>query len=54
MEEWSGMNQKNELVGSSAIDLLVGQLHRNETGTPDFPKCVMIESQWISGKTLRN
>jgi LacI family transcriptional regulator len=53
MEEWSGMNQKNELVGSSAIDLLVGQLHRNETGTPDFPKCVMVESQWVAGKTLR-
>lgn len=53
MEGWSGMNQKNELVGSSAIDLLVGQLHRNEIGTPDFPKCVMVESQWVAGKTLR-
>ncbi len=54
MEDWSGMNQKNELVGSSAIDLLVGQLHRNESGTPEFPKCVMVESQWVCGKTLRN
>lgn len=53
MEDWSGMNQKNDLVGSSAVDLVVGQLHRNETGTPDFPKCVMVESQWVSGKTLR-
>jgi DNA-binding LacI/PurR family transcriptional regulator len=53
MEDWSGMNQKNELVGSSAIDLVVGQLHRNETGTPEFPKCVMVESQWVRGKTLR-
>jgi LacI family transcriptional regulator len=54
MEDWSGMNQKNDLVGSSAIDLLVGQLHRNETGTPEFPKCVMVESQWMRGKTLRS
>jgi LacI family transcriptional regulator len=53
MEEWSGMNQKNDLVGSSAIDLVIGQLHRNESGTPEFPKCVMVESQWVAGKTLR-
>jgi LacI family transcriptional regulator len=54
MEDWSGMNQKNDLVGSSAIDLVVGQLHRNESGTPEFPKCVMVESQWVRGKTLRS
>jgi LacI family transcriptional regulator len=50
---WSGMNQNNHLVGAAAIDLLVGQIHRNEVGTPSFPKCVMVESNWIDGETLR-
>jgi DNA-binding LacI/PurR family transcriptional regulator len=53
LEGWSGMNQKNDLVGASAIDLLVGQIHRNETGIPDSPKSIMTESEWVPGKTLR-
>ena len=50
---WSGMHQNNETVGAFAADLVIGQLHRNETGIPDRPKCMMIESQWIPGSTLR-
>jgi DNA-binding LacI/PurR family transcriptional regulator len=53
LEGWSGMDQKNELVGSSAVDLVVGQLHRNEKGIPMHPKCVMVESVWVDGSTLR-
>lgn len=54
MEGWSGMNQNNEFVGSFAIDLVVGQLHRNEMGVPDRPKCMMTESRWVPGGTLRS
>jgi DNA-binding LacI/PurR family transcriptional regulator len=50
---WSGMRQNNLLVGAAAIDLVVAQLHRNETGLPPFPKCVMVESNWVEGETLR-
>ncbi len=50
---WSGMNQNNEHVGSFAIDLVIGQLHRNEVGLPERPKCMMTESQWVAGKTVR-
>lgn len=53
LETWSGMNQKNDLVGASAIDLLVSQIHRNETGVPDSPKSIMTESEWVPGGTLR-
>ncbi|MDX2080042.1 MAG: LacI family DNA-binding transcriptional regulator [Terrimicrobiaceae bacterium] len=53
MTGWSGMNQNNEFVGSFAIDLVVGQLHRNEVGIPDRPKCMMTESLWVPGATLR-
>jgi LacI family transcriptional regulator len=52
-EGWSGMNQISEHVGSAAMDLLTGQIHRNETGIPAFPKCMLIEGQWIEGETTR-
>ena len=53
LAEWAGMNQHNDMVGGAAIDLVVGQLHRNECGIPEFPKCVMIESTWVEGKTVK-
>lgn len=54
IEGWSGMNQNNQAVGTFAIDLVVGQLHRNETGVPAHPKCMMTESHWVPGSTLRS
>ena len=53
LEGWSGMHQNNEVVGAFAADLVIGQLHRNEVGIPERPKCMMIESQWVHGSTLR-
>jgi len=54
LDGWSGMKQNNDVVGAFAVDLVIGQLHRNETGIPDRPKCMMIESQWVPGTTLRS
>ena len=48
---WSGMHQNNNLVGAAAIDMLIGQLHRNEVGLPDFPKASFVQSTWIDGPT---
>ncbi len=53
LEGWAGMNQNNHLAGASALDVLVGQIHRNETGVPPFAKSVMIESSWVDGKSVR-
>jgi hypothetical protein len=53
LEGWSGMNQNNDSVGAFAVDLVIGQLHRNESGIPEHPKCMMIESHWVEGSTLR-
>jgi len=50
--DWSGMHQNSTLVGAAAIDMLVGQLHRNEVGLPDFPKSSIIQSTWIDGPTV--
>jgi LacI family transcriptional regulator len=50
---WAGMNQNNEMVGAAGLDLLSGLIQRNEKGIPDHPKCIMIESEWQDGATLR-
>ena len=53
MRGWAGMNQNSHLIGAAAVDMLVGQLHRNELGVPSFPKSMMIESSWLAGDTVR-
>jgi LacI family transcriptional regulator len=51
LPDWSGMHQNNTLVGAAAIDMLVGQIHRNEVGLPEFPKASFIQSTWMDGPT---
>ena len=48
----SGVDQNYWSVASAAIDLLVGQLHRNERGLPSEPKLMLMPGRWIEGNTL--
>lgn len=51
--EISGMNQHNDVVGEAAVDMVVGQIHRNETGIPAFPRATMIGASWVEGQSVR-
>jgi DNA-binding LacI/PurR family transcriptional regulator len=51
--EWAGMEQHNRDVGRAAVDMLIGQLHRNEYGVPPFQKGTFVTSSWIFGPTVR-
>lgn len=53
LADWAGTRQNNESVGFAAIDMLIGQLHRNEFGIPPFQKCVFTNSTWVPGATVR-
>ena len=53
MKDWAGMNQNSYCIGAVATDTIVGQLHRNDRGIPDFPKAVLIQSNWVQGATVR-
>jgi len=53
MTDWAGMQQNNRHIGRAAIDMLVGQLHRNEFGIPPFQKGMFIMSTWVAGPTVR-
>ena len=40
------INQNPAQVGAAAIDLIIGQIHRNERGLPVLPKRVLVASSW--------
>ncbi len=50
---WAGLNQRSELVGAAAVDLIDAQLRRNEYGIPESPRISLVESVWLDGPSLR-
>jgi DNA-binding LacI/PurR family transcriptional regulator len=50
----AGANQNSRMIGASAVDMIVGQLHRNERGIPQHPKLTLIAATWEDGPTIRN
>ena len=48
---WSGMRHNNGLIGAASVDSLIGQLHRNEFGLPEFAKATLLQSTWVDGPT---
>jgi LacI family transcriptional regulator len=50
---FSGLYQNGHLIGSTAADVLIGMIERNERGLPEQATAVMVESRWNAGQTLR-
>lgn len=50
--DWAGMDQRNDLVGAAALDMLVTMVHHNERGVPEHPKATMIGPHWVDGATV--
>ncbi|MFA6959193.1 MAG: LacI family DNA-binding transcriptional regulator [Opitutaceae bacterium] len=48
----AGIHQDNHSVGMAAVDVLAGQLFRNEIGIPSAPKITMVEGTWMDGPTV--
>ena len=53
LRDWAGTQQNNESIGYAAVDMVIGQLHRNEIGIPPFQKCMFTNATWVSGTTVR-
>jgi DNA-binding LacI/PurR family transcriptional regulator len=49
----SGIYQNGELIGATAIDVLINRVEQHELGLPEQANSLMIEGVWVSGKTLR-
>lgn len=51
--ELSGFYQNHELMGAGAVDLIVGQLNRNERDLPENDKTMLVQAVWREGTTLQ-
>lgn len=52
-KEWAGMDQRNDLVGAAAVDMLISMIHHNERGVPEYPRATLIGSHWVDGSTIK-
>jgi LacI family transcriptional regulator len=49
----AGIDQNSPAIGAAAVDLVVGQLNRNERGLPELPKITLVDCRWVDGETVR-
>jgi hypothetical protein len=47
------MDQRNDLVGEAAVDLLVSMIHHGQEGIPDRVIATQVTSEWVMGRTVR-
>lgn len=48
----AGFNQRHELHGAVAVDLVVGQLLQNQRGLPTVPHTILVEGAWADGLSV--
>jgi LacI family transcriptional regulator len=49
----AGIEEDHEMIGATAIELLVAQMQRNEHGLPRHPRLTLINGEWRDGPTVR-
>jgi hypothetical protein len=52
-EPYAGIDQRPAEIGAAAVDIVVGQLNRNELGLPARPRSVTQDGDWVAGPTVR-
>lgn len=50
----SGLDLRPRLIGKRGMELLIGQLHRNDYGIPETASTTTIPAVWIDGPTTRS
>jgi LacI family transcriptional regulator len=53
-DSWAGIDQRNDLVGEAAIDMLISMIHHHEAGVPKYPRATMIGCSWTDGSTVKH
>ncbi len=49
----AGVYGNSEHTGAAAVDLVVSQLHRGETGPPQHAMSYLVAGSWMPGRTIR-
>jgi LacI family transcriptional regulator len=45
---WAGIDQGEDVIAANAVDLVVGQLLRNERGAPEHVKMLLFPGRWVA------
>lgn len=53
MQDFAAVDQNASAVGAAAVDLVLGQMRRNERGIPEIPQTVLVDSIWREGATVQ-
>ena len=49
----AGVARSNAEVAEAAMDLVIGQIHRNEVGIPTHPHLILVSGRWMDGASVR-
>jgi len=52
--DFAGVYEDSFHMGETAVDALVGMIHRGERGIPHRPHYIHVPGVWLEGRTLRN
>ncbi len=52
-DHFARIEEKGDIVGATALEMVAAQMGRNELGPPVHPKVTMIEGRWVSGRTTK-
>ena len=47
------MDERSDVVGATAVELVISKIARNEYGFSAHPKVTMVQGVWTTGKTVR-
>jgi LacI family transcriptional regulator len=50
----AGLDLQPRQLGARAVELVVGQLHQKEMGSPSWPTSTMLEARWVEGPTIKS
>jgi len=51
--DYTRIDEKMDVLGATALELVAAQIAHNEFGPPTHPKVTMIEGRWEDGSTVR-
>lgn len=49
----AGLHENPTEVGAAATNYLIGMIQRNERGLPRLPHRLLMDAQWVDGRTVR-
>ena len=52
--DYTRIDEKMDVLGATALELVAAQIAHNEFGFPTDPKTTLIEGRWVPGSTVQN